>query len=598
MTSNAVQRSQRGRRDFHRGLLSLKPQLLLIVLATASYLPFIDQAFHIDDRIYLEVAHNILATPAFPYDYPPLFEGLTSPDAASHSHLPLISYYLAAVRVLTASEQEWVYHLAFLVFPFLAALGFYELAQRYVRFPGAAASLLIMAPAFYVLSHTLMTEVPLLAFWILALSRFMKVADGEGSRVDWWVCAVSLLAASFISLISAILILLMSAYWVLTRRGRGSGQGSRVVLVLLLPVLLWVLWYLFSYFHYDRFVLVNTVRHIVKRGGFSWEVVGQNGLSLVLNLGGMMLFPLALWAAFASRTKARVFALILLLSFVPFYLWVADWTVQQVFLFTLFFSSGWMVVWEAGSSLNTSLRLHILGAGSPGDSRRTGRQLLLLLWFVLILVACLFLYYAGSARYAVLLTPPVILFWMIALERRVTDRYFLRNLIWLSTVVTVGYSIVISAADYQFAEVYRRTALEIRRDFIDAETSREGSQMHRVWFTGEWGFRYYLEKAGANILPRTGTGPQEGDILVKPYVATPWVTLYDSNEYIHLLEKRDARVKSPLRILDSTSHAGFYSTGWGILPVSLTEGKSWEWFNIFQVRQAYEGAIPKEERHW
>lgn len=580
---------------------NLSPRAFLILLVIASYLPFLNQAFHIDDRIYLEVADHILKEPLFPYGYSPVFEGLISPDAASHSHLPLISYYLAAVKLLTGSEQEWVYHLAFLGFPLLATLGFYELAQRYVRFPGAAASLLVIAPGFYVLSHTLMTEVPLLAFWILSLSRFLRVVSGEGSRADWWICAVSLLAASFISLVSGILILLMTVYWFFTRGSKGrGGSSSTVPLLLLLPVLLWLVWYLFSYFHYDRLVLANTARHIIKRGGFSWNVVVENGLSFILHLGGVMLFPLALWIALAGKIIARVVGLIFLLCFVPFYVWFSDWSDKQIFLFALFFSSGLLVVWEVGSTLTALWRSRVGWPGTPSDSQCYGRVLLLCLWFLAILAVCLFLYYSGSVRYSLLVSPPVILLWMIALERRVTDSYFLRNLVWLAVVVTGGYSVVISSADYQFAQVYRTVAREIFQDYTSDGTVKgaPGTPSRRVWFTAEWGFRYYLEKAGARILPRTKAGPSAGDIIVKPYLASPWSTLYDPSEYTYLLEQRYAQLKSPLRILDFTSRAGFYSTGWGILPVSLTEGEPWEWFNVFQVRKAYEGPIPAEERHW
>ncbi len=87
----------------------------------AAGLPFLNQAFHIDDRIYIEVARHAIEKPLFPYDYAPVFEGLVTPDAASHSHLPLTSYYLAAIRILTGGEREWAFHLAFLIFPWIAA---------------------------------------------------------------------------------------------------------------------------------------------------------------------------------------------------------------------------------------------------------------------------------------------------------------------------------------------------------------------------------------------------------------------------------------------------------------------------------------------
>ncbi len=581
---------------------SLKPYAWLFLAVAAASLPFLNQAFHIDDRIYLEVASNILNKPLFPYDYASIFEGLISPDAASHSHLPLISYYLALIKRLSGSEKEWVCHLALLVFPLMAVAGFYGLAQRYVRFPAAAAFLLFMAPGFYVLSHTLMTEVPLLAFWILAISHFLRIHEGAGSRADWWICGLSLLAAGFISLLTVVLISVMAGYLVL----RGTTRRSVIVFLLLLPPLLWFVWYLSSYFHYDRLVLVNTLLHMSKRGGFSWEIVGQNGLSFLLHLGGVMIFPLALWAGCAGKVSLRIFGLLFLLSFVPFYLWFSGWSEAQIFLFALFFSSGLLLLWEVARNLG-SLRPRSGNAVCPGGaSDGIQDQAILLLWFLGVLAASLFLYYSGSVRYSVLASPAVILIWMMALERRIPEIYLLKNLIWLIAFLTAGYSIAISAADYQFAEAYRKSAKEIRQDYVtqgeniaqDEMEGVSGKSLRKLWFAGEWGFRYYLERVGAQVLHRTATGPQPGDIIVKPYLATPWITLYDSPEYTRLLEQRHIPMRFPLRILDFTSHAGFYSTGWGILPFSVTSDKPWEWFNIFEVRKSYQGAIPKEERHW
>src|SRR5512141_1484967 len=122
---------------------SKHPYLVLTLLVLAVCIPFLNEAVHIDDRIYLEVADNILQKPFFPYDYHPIFEGFQAEDAASHSHLPLTAYYLATVKAVTQSDQEWVFHLAFMVFPLIAAWAMYDLARRFVHSPLAAAALLV-----------------------------------------------------------------------------------------------------------------------------------------------------------------------------------------------------------------------------------------------------------------------------------------------------------------------------------------------------------------------------------------------------------------------------------------------------------------------
>lgn len=596
------------------------PRVILILFVLCGSLPFIQQAIHLDDRIYLEIADNILNKPFFPFDYLIVFEGLVAPDAASHGHLPLISYYLAFLKVVTGSESEWVYHLAFLVFPLLGAVGFYDLARGYLRFPLPAACLLVISPAFFVSSHTLMTDVPLVAFWVFCLSRFLRICEGQGIRLDWVLCVVTLLAAAFISMLTAGLIILMAAYLVINGGVKGGRQpaASRfwpIFGLFSLPILLWLIWVLRAYFHYDRFVLINTFLLMSKHEAFSWELIGTKSLSFLLNVGGTFLFPLALWCGFARRISLRVMLFIFLLSFVPFYALFTDWTWIQIFLFALFLSSGLLVLWHLfclslgflawgwtesllsgfGQLAHSygELRSPVPeGPNSPQQKemvRLRNRDLLCLLWFLGIVVTCLMAYYIGSVRYTLLALPPLLLLWMRALETRIQKIYFLRNLIWTSVILTAIYSVLIGYGDYRFAEAYRRSSEEI--------TSQYAQPGQTFWYSGEWGFRYYFERNGAKLLTADGVGPKIGDLIIKPYLATPWVTLYDGPEYSELLDQQVPFMDYPVRILDFSSHAGFYSSWFGFLPFSITSGERWEWFNVFRVIKEYDGPIPEPQRY-
>jgi len=553
------------------------PYLLLALLVGGVCLPFVNQPFHIDDRIYLEVADNILDKPFYPYDYPAVYEGFEAPDAASHSHLPLTSYYLAAIKALTGTDHEWVFHLAFLIFPILAAWGMYDLAGRFVRFPLAAAALLVVSPVFLVLSHTLMTEVPLLSLWIVAFSRFFRVMDGSARKSDWMILTATVIAAAFISVTAIIPVFLFAFAAVVS--GRPERPESRRLLSLLLglPFVVWFLWFLLAYHHYRRFVLVNTFLHMNQRAAFDWGLFGVKALSFVLNLGALFLLPLLVWIAFAWGFRLRVALSVFFMAFVPFYTWVSGWFWPQTLLFAVFLSTGLLIV----GALIASVRIKTLDA--PG-------WWVLLLWFGAVLAACLVLYYSGSARYTLGVLPVIVLITLRHLEHRIKEEYFLRNLLCLGVLLTGAYSLWISVADYRFAQVYSEVASE-----LSAKYARPGRV---IWITGEWGFRYYMNRAGARTLLQTTTGPEADDIIIKPYVAMPWVTLYDTGEYTELVEQRYAKTESRVRLLDFASHAGFYSTGWGLLPFSVKRDESWEWFNVFRVKKPYQGQIPKQTRPW
>ncbi len=227
----------------------------------------------------------------------------------------------------------------------------------------------------------------------------------------------------------------------------------------------------------------------------------------------------------------------------------------------------------------------------PGTSASELSSFLLPLWFFGILAACLLLFYAGSVRYTILAAPPLILIWIGELESKLRHNpYLLRNLVWLGFFLTLPYSLWIAQADYRFAAMYRRAAEDLVQEY--------SAQGRTVWFTAEWGLRHYLERQGARPLPRVSAQPEAGDIILKPYLSFPWVTLYDSPEYSFFRRRHQLGLEGRLRTLDFTSKAGFYSTGWGILPFGLNQGKEWEWINVYQVKKRYDGPIPRQERHW
>ena len=586
--------------------ISSRPRLALAVLTCVLSLPFLDQAFHIDDRIYLEVAEQILRDPLHPYDYPVVFEGLVSPDAASHSHLPSTSYYLALVSLLAGPDREWAFHAAFLIFPVLAALSFYDLARRLLRHPLAAGALLAVSPGFLVLSHTIMADIPLLAFWLLALSRYLRLAEGEGCRLDWAGCVLGLAGAAFTSLLSAGLVLLIAAHWTLSRWRRDEAlrlSTARFAVLLAIPLAIWAIWYFRAYLHYDRIVLINTYLHMEKREIFDWEINGIKMVSYVLNLGGMLLFPPAIWFGLVRIWSLRAALLVFLAAFIPFYLWIDGWTWIQKLLFAVFLSSGFLVFWAAARWQIPSWRRRECGVdesrgpeSAPLVRKGTGLvpsplRTTILLWFFGIFAAAILLYYSGSVRYTILAAPPAILIWLNSLERLIRgNAYLLRNLIWLGFFLTLPYSLWIAHADQRLAGLYRQEARQVVEDY-----SHSG---RTIWFTAEWGLRRYLERNGARLLASTAVGPKPGDIIVKPYVSFPWRTLYDGDEYVSLAEQRRLKAPGLLRTLHFSSKAGFYSTGWGILPWGLTDSDGWDHFNIYRVRKSYDGPIPRQERHW
>ncbi len=577
-------------------------RLTLVVLVLIIHLPFLDQAYHIDDRIYLEVAKNIFEKPLYPYDFEALYEGFIAPDAASHSHLPFTAYYLSIVQLVSGLEDEWVNHLAFLLFPLLATLAFYELARMLLSFPFAAAALLATSTSFLTLSNTLMPEVPMLAVWILALVSGHHFLTNRKGRFSWPLCMASLLASSFMSLLTLFILLLLAADWYFQRREKiwKDEQLPRILLLFLAPFLLWFLWYIRAYFYYDRFVLINTFLHIGQRDPLSLVSLAEKLTSFGLHLGGTFVIPLAGWIVFTNRTSRKIYIGLFFLSFIPAYLWHPHWLWIQAFIFSLFLTTGLLTLvtlaqttpviflWKSKPK-HLSKKLYKKWLNNAQEWNSIAILRVLFLWFWGMFLANLLVFYNGSVRYSILALPPFLLLFQFLLENRTNNVKAAVKLVVI-LALTLPYSFLVALSDYQFAESYRKECSRLVREFKRPD--------NQIWYTGEWGFRYYMDQLGARSLTQTGTDPEPGDIIVKPYVSLPWVTLYDSEEFVSLVEQRHIENRSPFRILDFHSSAGFYSTAWGILPISFTPKKRWEWFNIFQVKKKYDGPIPLSKRPW
>jgi len=342
----------------------------------------------------------------------------------------------------------------------------------------------------------------------------------------------------------------------------------------------WVLWYLRGYLHYDRFLLIRTVQHLDKRESFSLLLMGSKGVSFALCLGGAAFLPLLPFLLYRRRSITLIGVFFGLVG-AGTQLWIEGWYWGHALLFGILLASGVVV-------LIASFEFLWMGEQEAALGQRAGiYRHVLLFWLLGIVAAAILVYPSGSVRYSLLAFPPALIAFLWASETR---RQVSRRLWGMAVALTLIFSLTLSWADYQTAGIYQRQARDLVRQY--------GGQGRTIWFASEWEFRYYLKEQGAKILAGTVLGPQVGDILIKPYVSFPYRTLFDGSEYLLLLEQRPAGAFPYIRLMDFDSHAGFYSTAWGLLPYSISLSERWEHFNIYQVIKVYDGPIPEPEKHY
>src|SRR6185312_2258954 len=88
-----------------------------------------------------------------------------------------------------------------------------------------------------------------------------------------------------------------------------------------------------------------------------------------------------------------------------------------------------------------------------------------------------------------------------------------------------------------------------------------------LWFEGHWGFQYYMQQSGGTPVDFKSSDLKPGDILAVP----------SDNTNVRRPSPDAADLKGTIAVdragaldtMDSTTGAGFYSSGWGPLPFAF-----------------------------
>jgi hypothetical protein len=542
---------------------------LLLFAVVALAFPFLRQPFHMDDNFYMDMARNVKLQPLYPNDAPYVFEGHRLPDMGSHSHPPLVTYFLAALQQYAGegSGKEWIYHLAALIFPVLAVWSFYFLAARFLARPLWAGMGLAACPLFLIMQHTLMTDVPTLAFWLATIAAFVWATETKSPGL-YAASALFQFAAMFTSYHSVLLFPLLGFYqW----RRRGTPAGWFFLMV---PPALLAGWFGMNYFHYHRWLLGDTYGYIRSRdvaGAITAKLTG-----LMEYQGWLILFPFFAVSVFGGAWRGRLSALLLLASAYGTQLLIPQYRLSEKVIFVAgLFAGGLILIRMAGT-----LKVNSAEPPMSGKSLGFSEEAFLGLWYFAAAAGCAFLFTEGSARYILPLVPPAILMFFRDLEVREIPEYRLRHRPVLnsamlasgSVVISLVWGLVLSQADFEFAGIYPKAA----REFAGISGGLP------FYYGGEWGFRYYMREAGAAQLPMDEAQVKGGSYIALPSLALGYDLPSDLDSTTTELQTLTYEVMSPFRLLDRQSHAGFYSTGWGLLPFGLSRS-SLESIEIRQV---------------
>jgi len=147
------------------------------------------------------------------------------------------------------------------------------------------------------------------------------------------------------------------------------------------------------------------------------------------------------------------------------------------------------------------------------------------------------------------------------LMRRLDDRFGAapsahERWLWAPLVPAACLAIFAAAADYNLARAGRQAAELVRTTLSSPD--------HTVWFSGHWGFQYYLEQYGARPYDVNKFEAQPGDHLIVPRNNTN--TLLPHAPQVRLETPLEIRVLPGAATMSLQAGAGFYDSGCGPVP--------------------------------
>lgn len=537
--------------------LPLWSELLIVVALTLLVtLPFVFRPFHMDDAGFLELARARQQQPVEMVLSDYTFFGQEN-EAFLDTHPPLVSTYLTLLIDMAGGESETALHLGFLVFPLIAAVSMYFLARLYARRQALFAALvLIAAPGVMVMSQGLMSDVPGLAFWLAGVALYLYGLK-RNSLPLMTACGVAVTLGVFTSYqVLSIIPLLLVYAWL------RKDLSLLAFIPFALPVSAFVS---FSAWHRIELGVLPRFSYGVGEP-LAWYSVVQKGAYIFAALAGAAVFCAALLRALLVRKwDFAVYAAFLVPLWAAVVVQYLDGKLSDAaaVLSILFMPLGVALLYQLFA--DGWQRLH----RSEERRDKLAKQYLLLLWLAGVLFYVAFLMPYSSVRYLLPAFPPVILLFILLVEERFAAARSMRNLLIFGAAATAALGLFVAEADYELALA--------NRDVAQNEAAALGSQAAaaggRVWFIGEFGFRYYMEQQGFQELPGGRADElRKGDYIVQSPLADPRPLPAGVAGRVELVDRIEYPGTNPIRTINFGADAGFYGHFWGTLPFSLDDG--------------------------
>jgi len=635
--------------------------LIILCFVLAITLPFINQAYHIDDVNSIFLAKQMVKDPLRMYDGPLIGFG-EERLLSTTSKGPVIAAIIAFSLYFFKTLSEKVIHSLLIIFPLIGGISVYFLFKRFSSKPLVSTLLVLASPVFVVLSHTAMPNVAMFSLGIACLSLYIYgIEKNKNYSLMFSGIAGSLaILAKYPALAVLPLIVL---YALLNKK-----SIKKTLIPVTISLFILFLWCLHNYIYFPHRNI-----HILYTGArvaASWiQILGLKGMGTITALGASTIFILSILYLYTEKNTDKfsfyIFAIISLILSLGIVL--LGYNLLHSIMFLFFLLTGLMVLYKnlyldklfniiykkfrpglknssnifailalifgfvfevyllinktslikTGEEIITRLYNQNIGAiinAIPLESwlmkiPLVYNNLIILVPVVFLIVSYLFFrfrkninhikkekinckftyvdfkkwifqnkddifmffWFAGMIFYSVFLvlsggtfrilfTIPPIIYLFVKESCSILNKKTLKKFLIITIILTFSLSIIISYADYKFANVYR--------DLSEKIPEMYENEKNDIWFVGHWGMQYYMPKAGYQDLLSNKTSLRKGDMIIRPLTPSPQPINKSIN--ISLVNTIKYNSSFPIRTMNLESHAGFYSTAWGFLPYSVS----------------------------
>ena len=444
---------------------------------------------HIDDGVHLSIARHIAQDPFHPLNGVVVFDNELTPIHKLNQP-SLYFYWLAFTGSLTGYNLVLM-HLFQSLFALACIILLYKTGQKLTPENPLLSTCLVAGSVAFVVNQNLMTDIPLLSAW-LAFFYFLA-RKGKRPSFDHAMAGIFLGIAMLIKYTSLPL-LVIYCFIILFR------HSWKKWWMIIIPLAFITGWSVFNIYDYGHI-------HILDRpvnSGFSMSSVYMKLMSGIAVLGAVVFFTPLVFAQDLDRDNNRKkyrFIIGLTVLFSVFILCSAADLLphdrKSDFLRGTFILNGFMILWLPAKRSGRYLRQFL-------SSPKTENDALLWAWIFFPFLFLVFMAPFQATRHYLLILPALV----FLLVRKIRGS-MLKWPLAISVVLTFLFSLGFGMADWQYADSYRAAARNI---------SAKNGETTGIWFTGDWGWQYYMTAGGSSQYFISGEQPCNGDLFYIPKV--------------------------------------------------------------------------------